>query len=51
MIAPGATVQVRITLPPLPAGTYVIELDCVAEGVIWFAQAGSTPTVLDIEMV
>jgi hypothetical protein len=47
-IAPGAAVQVRITLPPLPASTYVVELDCVAEGVIWFAQGGSTPTALRI---
>jgi SAM-dependent methyltransferase len=47
-IAPGATVHVRIELPPLPAGAYVIELDCVAEGVLWFAQAGSAPTTVRV---
>ena len=50
-IPPGATVHVQLALPPLPAGTYVIELDCVAEGVIWFAQAaqaGSAPTTVRV---
>jgi hypothetical protein len=47
-IAPGTTVQVRLALPPLPAGSYVIELDCVAEGVIWFAQAGSAPAAVRV---
>jgi hypothetical protein len=41
-------VQARLVLPPLPAGSYVIELDCVAEGVIWFAQAGSTPSTVRV---
>jgi hypothetical protein len=47
-IAPGETVQVRLTLPPLPAGSYVLELDCVAEGVIWFAQSGSAPAAVRV---
>jgi SAM-dependent methyltransferase len=47
-IPPGATVHVRLTVPPLPAGSYVIELDCVAEGVLWFAQAGSAPAAVRV---
>lgn len=39
---PGESVTVRLVLPPLAAGDYTIELDCVAEGVTWFAQLGSS---------
>lgn len=41
-IARGESVDVRLLLPPLPAGEYLVELDCVAEGVTWFAQVGSS---------
>jgi SAM-dependent methyltransferase len=40
-ILPGESVQVRLAVPHLDPGDYVIELDCVAEAVTWFAQAGS----------
>lgn len=42
-IAPGESVELSFELPPLPAGEYEVEFDCVADKVAWFAQAGSTP--------
>jgi len=41
---PGHEVSFDATFPPLAAGTWILELDCVAEKVAWFAQTGSTPT-------
>jgi hypothetical protein len=49
-IAPGETVRVRVTLPPIGPGRYRLELDCVAAHVTWFAQAGSRPAVLVLEV-
>jgi SAM-dependent methyltransferase len=49
-IAPGETVRVRVTLPPLGSGRHRLELDCVAAHVTWFAQAGSRPAVLALEV-
>jgi SAM-dependent methyltransferase len=49
-IAPGETVHVRMSLPPLTAGRYTIEIDCVAAGVAWFAQLGSRPAHLALEV-
>jgi len=46
---PGEETSVDLPLPPLPPGHYVIELDCVAEKVAWFAQVGSTPARLELE--
>lgn len=43
-LAPGEEVSFDTTFPPLEAGRWVLELDCVAEKVAWFAQTGSTPT-------
>ena len=40
-IGPGETVRCRMTLPPQPPGQYVVELDCVASQVAWFAPLGS----------
>lgn len=45
-IAPGETVRCVVTLPPLDAGVYRIELDCVAANVTWFALIGSLPVTL-----
>jgi SAM-dependent methyltransferase len=44
-LAPGASVQVvlDVTAPAHP-GEYLLELDCVQEGVAWFADRGSTPS-------
>jgi hypothetical protein len=50
-IQPGETVRLRMTLPPQPAGRYVVEIDCVAAGVAWFAQLGSRPARLELEVV
>jgi SAM-dependent methyltransferase len=49
-IAPNETVSCRLTLTGLAAGRYRIELDCVAERVAWFAQAGSAPAVVAVEI-
>lgn len=40
-IEPGETVEVVFDLPPLPEGDYVLEFDCVADRICWFAQVGS----------
>ena len=49
-IAVGETVQRQVTLPALAAGRYVIEIDCVASGVTWFAQVNSQPVRLSISV-
>ncbi|HYC90651.1 MAG TPA: methyltransferase domain-containing protein [Thermoanaerobaculia bacterium] len=48
-LAPGEEVTFDFVLPPLQPGRWIVELDCVAEKVAWFAQVGSTPTRLAIE--
>jgi SAM-dependent methyltransferase len=47
-IAPGEAVSLRLTLPSLEPGRYRLELDCVAEHVTWFAQAGSRPVTMTV---
>jgi ubiquinone/menaquinone biosynthesis C-methylase UbiE len=47
---PGEEVTFDFTLPPLQPGRWIVELDCVAERVAWFAQVGSTPTRLEIDV-
>ena len=49
-IVTGETVRCRITLPPLSPGRYRLEIDCVAAEVTWFAQAGSRPATLTLEI-
>ena len=49
-IPTGETVRCRVTLPALSAGRYRLELDCVAQHVTWFAQAGSRPLALLIDV-
>ena len=49
-IPPGETVCCRVTLPPIAAGTYRVELDCVASLVTWFAQVGSRPATVIVEV-
>jgi hypothetical protein len=39
-----------MSLPPQPAGRYSLEIDCVAAGVAWFAQLGSRPAQLVLEV-
>lgn len=50
-VEPGERVQLRFALPPLPPGRYVLEVDCIASGVTWFAQTGSRPAVLRVAVV
>ena len=47
---PGAEVSFDAHFPPLEHGRWILELDCVAEKVAWFAQTGSTPTRLTVEV-
>jgi len=49
-IGTGETVRCRVTLPAIAAGTYRLQLDCVAMDVTWFAQAGSRPIVLAFDV-
>jgi SAM-dependent methyltransferase len=48
--APGETVRCRLTVPPQQAGRYTIEVDCVAARVTWFAQIGSRPATLPVDV-
>jgi SAM-dependent methyltransferase len=43
-LAPGEETTFEVQLPALPAGTHILELDCVANHVAWFAQTGSKIT-------
>jgi ubiquinone/menaquinone biosynthesis C-methylase UbiE len=49
-IAPGEQVTVGVALPSRACGRYTIELDCVADGVSWFAQLGSRPARVDVDV-
>ncbi|MGZ5433516.1 MAG: class I SAM-dependent methyltransferase, partial [Thermoanaerobaculia bacterium] len=47
---PGQETSFDAIFPPLDAGRWILELDCVAEKVAWFAQTGSTPTRITVEV-
>jgi 2-polyprenyl-3-methyl-5-hydroxy-6-metoxy-1,4-benzoquinol methylase len=49
-VAPNDVVSCRLTISGLARGRYRVELDCVAEHVTWFAQAGSTPAIVSVEI-
>jgi SAM-dependent methyltransferase len=49
-IAPGETVHCRVEVPAQPAGRYAIEIDCVSSQVMWFAQLGSRPARVLLEV-
>ena len=49
-IAPNETVSCRLTIAGLASGRYRVEIDCVAERVTWFAQAGSAPAVVSVDI-
>ena len=49
-IAPGETVHIRMSIPGQSAGKYLLEIDCVAAGVAWFAQLGSQPVRLALDV-
>ena len=50
-VAPGETVAVRVRVLPQRAGQYIVELDCVAAHVSWFAPLGSRPARVSITVV
>ena len=50
-IRPGEAVPVRLILSPQPVGRYIVELDCVASRVTWFAQVGSPTVRLTLDVV
>jgi ubiquinone/menaquinone biosynthesis C-methylase UbiE len=50
-IGPGEAVSCRLRVPPQPAGRYVLELDCVSSKVVWFAQVGSAPPRITVDIV
>jgi ubiquinone/menaquinone biosynthesis C-methylase UbiE len=47
-VAPGEMATLTVALPPLPKGRYVVEIDCVADRVGWFAQLGSRPARVEV---
>jgi hypothetical protein len=47
-VAPGETVAVSVHVPPQRAGRYIVELDCVAAHVSWFAPLGSRPVCVNV---
>ena len=49
-LSPQEEVTVTFDLPPLDPGRYLIELDCVANQIAWFAQVGSTPARIEVEV-
>jgi SAM-dependent methyltransferase len=49
-VAPGEIVTLNVSLPALPRGRYVIEIDCVADKVGWFAQLGSRPARVEVDV-
>jgi ubiquinone/menaquinone biosynthesis C-methylase UbiE len=48
-IVPGETVRCRMAIPAPPPGRYIVELDCVAAQVAWFAPLGSRAVRLPLE--
>jgi hypothetical protein len=49
-LPPGGRANVRLELPSLAPGSYVIEVDCVALQVGWFSQWGSRVRQIRLEM-
>ncbi len=50
-LAPGATHEFDLTLPPLRPGSFTLEVDLVDEGLKWFEDMGSTPLSMPLEVV
>jgi SAM-dependent methyltransferase len=49
-VVPGEMATLTVALPPLPKGRYVVEIDCVADRVGWFAQLGSRPALFEVDV-
>jgi hypothetical protein len=51
-VEPGDEVPVSCSIPvPDSPGRYLLEIDLVSEGVVWFAQCGMMPVRIAIEVV
>ncbi len=49
-LRPGEAATLDFQLPPLGPGQYVLEFDCVAQNVAWFATSGSATKRLALDM-
>ncbi|HSJ97453.1 MAG TPA: tyrosine-protein phosphatase [Myxococcota bacterium] len=49
-LAPGASHEFELRLPPLAPGSWSLEVDLVDEGVKWFEDMGSRPLRIDLEV-
>jgi protein tyrosine phosphatase (PTP) superfamily phosphohydrolase (DUF442 family) len=49
-LAPGASQEFDLTLPPLAPGSFTLEVDLVDEGVKWFQAMGSPPLSMPLEV-
>ena len=49
-VSPGETIAATLEVPPQRAGHYLIELDCVAEHVTWFAQVSRRQDLISVEI-
>lgn len=50
LIFPNEVVEVEVSVPPLPAGRYILELDLVSYDVTWFALNGSEQPRINVEI-
>jgi SAM-dependent methyltransferase len=50
-VAPGEAITGRFAIPVPGSGRYIVEIDCVASKVAWFAQRGSKPVRLVVDVV
>lgn len=47
----GEAVEVELKLPPLAAGRYELEFDCVSQRIAWFEELGSKPVRVSIDVL
>jgi SAM-dependent methyltransferase len=47
-VNPGESVQMNIDVPLPAAGSFIVGVDLVAEGVIWFEHVGSKPLMINV---
>ncbi len=49
-LAPGASHEFELVLPPLEPGSFTLDVDLVDEGLKWFGDMGSTPLSMRLEV-
>lgn len=49
-VFPGERVTVHLVTPPLPAASWILEIDLVADKVVWFSRAGSPPLLVPVSV-